>query len=204
MAMATSTISTTPAALVVLAALCFGPAPVPVVLLGEAYGADRLVCACGQFDVPLTPALYKQGRKAYRTATCVDRAFHSYIGDVIIKQGLPNLKTVDSQAFHSFRGKLVLSGSFPKLQCIHSQVFHNAGNAASVLDFSLGLPALTTIGSQAFYEFKGSITFGGDYPCLEKCYTQYTPYVKLCRTARTCAAGEYLDASSNVCATYVI
>ena len=190
--MATSTTSTTPAALFVLALLCFGPGTVP---MAEA-------CAIGSGDVPFTPALYTQGWAAYRTATCVaDSAFSGYRGGVIIEQGLPELKTVGSYAFSSFKGKLLLRGPFPKLQVIQSNAFWDAGSADSVLDFSQGLPELKTVGTYAFHSFNGNIKLGGDYPSLGKCYTQPSPSMKLCRT---CAAGKYLDANSNLCATYVI
>lgn len=162
--------NTTPTALLVVAVLCLGLATVHVaeacvvVRNGETVPLGNLCTECA---VPLTPALYLQGKNVYETATCIaPGAFAGASGDVIIEGGLPQLTVVGEHAFSGFTGKLVLTGAFPKLRDVQGSAFLDAATATSVLDFGLGLANLTTVGSKAFNRFRGKLLLSGAFPQL--------------------------------------
>ena len=130
----------------------------------------------------LTKALYAaslastKGSATYAHVTCIPAdEFNAFDGDVTLN-GLQHLTSIEEKAFFGFKGKLVVTGEYSLLQEIAHAAFmdvnsHRSHNQVSVRTsevlFELGLPALVTIGSQAFRSFSGTVSFAGPFPFLK-------------------------------------
>ena len=135
------------------------------------------------------PRLESIGRNAFTEALSSSSRF-------VFQTGLPLLNSVGSAAFWKFSGTVVLRGDFPRLETINLEAFDRVAGPSSQIAFLKGLPLLKTIGFRAFYAFKGTVEFSGDFPRLESiartsfegasrasiqlCSTKSNPQIKVC------------------------
>ena len=150
-----------------------------LLLLILSAGGTRAI-SCPDGTAGLTKKLYAdslvtvQGSATYANVTCIPAdEFNAYSGDVTLN-GLQHLTSIEEKAFFGFKGKLVVKGEYPSLQEIADLAFmtvnsHRNQNQVSTSEvlFELGLPALVTIGSQAFRSFTGTVSFAGAFPLLK-------------------------------------
>lgn len=153
--------------------------PLMLLLILSVGGTRATLCPDG--TAGLTKELYAASLVAnssdtYAHVTCIpEDEFNAFSGDVILN-GLQHLTSIETKAFYGFKGKLVVKGEYPSLKEIayaafmnvNSQRPHNSvANWACEVLFELGLPALVTIGSQAFRYFTGTVSFAGTFPFLK-------------------------------------
>ena len=115
------------------------------------------------------PKLVRIGEYAF------DRASYTTYDDLssgnstieLVGAMMPMLTAIDKYAFHSVRGTVAFTGRFPLLKTIGYKAFDSIKRSSkSKVELAHGLPALTTIGEDAFLDFAGLMTVGGDFPLL--------------------------------------
>lgn len=81
--------------------------------------------------------------------------------------GGPQLTTIGDSAFGAFRGKVALRGSYPLLSAVGQRAFIRCSHADSTIELAGQLlPALQTIGAEAFEDFGGTMLVSGRFPSL--------------------------------------
>lgn len=153
--------------------------------------ATAFECPVG-VRLALTPALYKQGRDAFKCATYIpnyafcqdsetgcsppgplDGSWVAVTGvDSVVLKDMMYLESIGLAAFKQFGGSIELSGDLRALQKIGDEAFYKAPNGGGSLNIDLsGAQSLRTIGGQFFGQFQiGSITADGLFPKFQGCF----------------------------------
>eukprot|EP00729_Bicosta_minor_P014775 gene14775-28688_t len=164
----------------------------PLVLLCAMAGVVLRLDAVGA--VPLTKALYAEiasGAKESKIVTSIPaREFQNFEGDVTLGE-MPLLQSIGNHAFSQVKGvlKFEVGDSCTKLSTIGDSAFQNIDTAASVITIG-ELPALASIGTQAFVSFKGLLKFEVGDSCSKLATIGFSAFSFLSNADSVIAIGE--------------